>query len=320
MSTARTPVTRTTTVLRLLGVIVAVVAIGVVAWAVLTAGEAIAHAHPAYPVLLGVAVALAILALVLLARRRRRGGVGRTARRIVLLVLAAAGIALLAWLRPFPAVEPALGAMRSDAAVTVSESPTEIVLTPEGDARGPAVFFQPGALVDARAYAAVLRPQAEQGRLVVIAKQPLGIAFLATGAFDEARARFPDVAAWALGGHSLGGTVAAIQADAGQHDAHSPAVALFFYASYPASDLSASLRIPVASISGSRDGLATPAKIAASRANLPADTVFTEIDGADHAQFGAYGPQPGDRPATIDASEAREQITEATTRFLGGLD
>ena len=46
------------------------------------------------------------------------------------------------------------------------------------------MFFQPGARVDPRAYAAILRPLAESGHVVVIVKQPLGIAFLATGALD----------------------------------------------------------------------------------------------------------------------------------------
>jgi hypothetical protein len=93
--------------------------------------------------------------------------------------------------------------MRSDAAVTVTETATSIVLVPAGTAGELGVFFQPGARVDARAYVAVLRPLAEAGHPVVIAKQPLGITFLALPAFDSARSAHPAVARWVVGGHSL---------------------------------------------------------------------------------------------------------------------
>jgi pimeloyl-ACP methyl ester carboxylesterase len=56
-----------------------------------------------------------------------------------------------------------------------------------------------------RAYAAVLRPLADAGYTVVIPKQPLGIAFLATGAFESTRDAHPDIDSWVVGGHSLGG-------------------------------------------------------------------------------------------------------------------
>ncbi|TFD69304.1 hypothetical protein E3T38_09060 [Cryobacterium sp. Hb1] len=86
-------------------------------------------------------------------------------------------IAAVAWLVPQSAEAPALAAMKSDRTVTVTEDATEIVMTPTGLESPVGVFFQPGARVDARAYSAILRPLVESGHLVVIAKQPLGIAF-----------------------------------------------------------------------------------------------------------------------------------------------
>ena len=190
---------------------------------------------------------------------RARPGRWRLLGRVVLVVLSVAWVGAMVWLRPFGAVQPALAAMRSDADVTVTETATRIVLAPT--AAGPSevgVFFQPGARVDARAYAAVLRPLAQAGHPVVIAKQPLGIAFLALSAFDAARTDQPQVARWVVGGHSLGGTVAVIQADDADTDPTAPAVGLLLYASYPAGDVRASLTTAVESVSGSRDGLATP--------------------------------------------------------------
>ena len=41
-----------------------------------------------------------------------------------------------------------------------------------------------------------------------------------------------------------------------------------------------------------------------------------EIEGGNHAQFGNYGPQKGDSPATITAAEQQEQTVEAISAFL----
>ncbi|TIC88088.1 alpha/beta hydrolase [Nocardioides sp. GY 10113] len=302
--------------------VLAVAAAGllVVAWACLTEWGGVVHGHPAYAVLLAV-TALGGLLVVWRARRalpRRRGW--RRALGIALLVAGVAWVAAVAWLRPLSAVEPALGAMRSDAAVTVTESATRIELSPTGGTSPTGVFFQPGAKVDPRAYAAVLRPLAEAGHTVVITKQPLSIAFLSVGAFDGARGDYPDVERWVVGGHSLGGVVAAIEADDADEDADAPAVGLLLYASYPAEDVSDSLSTAVASISGSRDGLSTPERIEESRADLPADADFTVVDGAAHAFFGDYGTQPGDGTPTISQDAARQQISAASVEFVDGID
>lgn len=228
-------------------------------------------------------------------------------------------IALMAWLRPFSAVEPALAALRSDPGVTVSESPTRIVLTPTGSASHTGVFFQPGARVDPRAYVAILRPVAESGHVVVIAKQPLGIAFLSVTALDDTGADDQHITRWVVGGHSLGGTVAAMQADAADTDPTAPVVGLLLFASYPANDISSSLGATVLSISGSQDGLATPDEIAASRAFLPPGATFTSVDGAVHSFFGDYGAQRGDGRPTISRGQARAEISGAAVDFVNML-
>ncbi len=93
-------------------------------------------------------------------------------------------------------------------------------------------------------------------------------------------------------------------------------VGLFLYASYPAGDVSGSLGAEVLSLSGSRDGLATPDDIAASVATLPAEATFVTLEGAIHSHFGDYGPQPGDGTPTISHDEARTEISSATVRFV----
>jgi len=298
--------------------VVAVAGLAVVSWSLITAWGAVIHGNPAYLILLAGTAAASIAVLW---RSRRSASIRCRWRRTIGIIgtVAAIGwLALMVWLRPFAAVETALAAMTSDASVTVSEYPTQIVMTPTGAATGTGVFFQPGARVDARAYAGTLRPLAEAGHTVVITKQPLGIAFLSIFAFGPVADALPEVSRWIVGGHSLGGTVASMQAEA-QRDRRPPITGLLLYASYPASDMSDSLTIDVLSVSGSNDGLATPEKIVASRADLPETTIFVVIEGGVHAYFGDYGPQPGDGTPTISQDLARKEISEVTLEFVNAL-
>jgi hypothetical protein len=43
------------------------------------------------------------------------------------------------------------------------------------------------------------------------------------------------------------------------------------------------------------------------------------VDGAVHAYFADYGPQPGDGVPTISHDEARSQISAVSTRFVGSF-
>jgi hypothetical protein len=92
---------------------------------------------------------------------------------------------------------------------------------------------------------------------------------------------------------------------------------LVLWAAYPAStdDLSG-YALTVTSVYGTRDGLATEAKIAASRPLLPADTRWVSTEGGNHAQFGWYGPQAGDGGPTISREEQQKQIVTTTRALL----
>lgn len=297
---------------------VCVLALLVVAWVLVQAWPVVVHGHPAYAIALGTAVTLALLVGVRAWRDPKQPTGWRAWWRGALVVLSLVGVGALWWLTPFVAVEPALAAMESDDVVIVDEYPTQIVMTPRGSVSATSVFFQPGARVDARAYAAVLRPLAVAGQRVVISKQPFGIAFFNTMAFSSVQAAYPDVADWTVGGHSLGGTVACIDADAHDSDAAHPVRGLLLYASYPATDMSTSLTASVLSISGSEDGLATPAKVDAATPLLPRDTEYRVIEGAVHSYFGDYGPQPGDGTPTISHDDARDQISSLSVQFVNG--
>lgn len=298
--------------------ILAVLGLVIVGWVLVTEAPAVVHGHPAYPAMLLLTVIGCCWALWLHRRRREPLSAWRRVGSVALMVGAVGWLAVVVYARPFSAEEPALAAMESDPAVAVAESATRIVLAPVGDSSPTGVFFQPGAKVEARAYAAVLRPLAEAGHPVVIAKQPLGIAFLATGAFESARDSQPEVTEWVVAGHSLGGTVAAIEAQDHSPGVESdrPVVGLLLHASYPAGDISDMVGVGVLSVWATNDGLATPADIEASRADLPSEARFVAIEGAVHSFFGDYGPQPGDGEPAISHDEARLQISEASAGFV----
>ena len=321
---------------------VGVLLVVVPSWALFSRLDPIWNGHPAYPatLLLTVAVGLVLIATAFPPWRRdpepdgapwekddapaAQGAAPKTgttrrrgwwiAGRVVIAVLAVGWVGVLSWLRPFPAGPEALAALQSDQAVTVFDHPTSIEFIPTGPATSTVgLVFSPGARVDARAYAALLRPAAEAGYLVVILKEPYGLAITQVGQSAGPIADHPEIGSWAVGGHSLGGVSAAwFAAD------HLDVVdGLLLWASFPNDDMSADTSLQVESIYGSNDLLATPADIERSKSKLPPDTTFTEIDGGVHAYFGDYGEQPGDGQPLISREEGSEQISAATVAFLG---
>jgi pimeloyl-ACP methyl ester carboxylesterase len=76
------------------------------------------------------------------------------------------------------------------------------------------------------------------------------------------------------------------------------------------------LRIPVAKIAGTRDGLATPEKVEANAPLLPPSTQWTWIEGGNHSQFGWYGFQPGDRRAAVPREAQQKVLIETVVAFL----
>jgi acetyl esterase/lipase len=124
-----------------------------------------------------------------------------------LLILASVVFILWASTAATPMPE-ALAALESDAQVHVETDPW-LVFRPVDQDPTAGLIFYPGGRVDPRAYAPTARALAEEGYLVVIVPMPLNLAFFAPGRAAEVMAAFPGVENWAVGGHSLGGAMAA---------------------------------------------------------------------------------------------------------------
>ena len=241
-------------------------------------------------------------------RRRTRTRIA-VAGWSALVALALGIVAVLIWTQlVMPADRAAAQSVFDNPAVTVTDTDVSVVIAPSEKPSTAGLVFIPGAKVDPYAYLATLSGTVEAtGMTVVITKPVLNLAFFDQRPLDTFTDTAPDVTAWLVGGHSLGGVRACMYA------ADAPVAGLVLFGSYCAAAVDDDLA--VLSLSGSEDGLSTPAKIQDTADLLPADTVFVEIDGANHAAFGAYGAQPGDGEATISAAESERAITDALSAF-----
>lgn len=232
---------------------------------------------------------------------------------IVIVVAFATGVVV--WMqRTMEPSDTALNALRSDDRVKVTQESGLITFEAVGIPSNTGYVFYPGAGVDYRSYAPALRQIAQDGHFVVLAYMPLNLAFFNANAAGKVISKYPEIDHWAIGGHSLGGVVAANYAVQ-----HNDIAGVVFWASYPADNALKQMETKVISIYGTNDGLATEDKIDESRVLLSTDTVFVAIEGGNHAQFGDYGPQPGDNAATISRADQQAQVTQATSDFLKEL-
>jgi len=173
------------------------------------------------------------------------------------------------------------------------------------------LIFYPGGLVDHAAYAPLMRELCARGVLCLLLEMPLDLAVLDADAAEGLPDDYPDVSRWLIGGHSLGGAMAADYA-AKHPEAFEGLVLL---GAYSLADLSGTA-LRVLSIYGSEDGVLNREKYLSCMANYPADFCEIVIEGGNHAQFGSYGMQRGDGAARISAEEQQKQTADAIMQML----
>ncbi len=231
----------------------------------------------------------------------------------VLIIAIGGGIAFGVWaLDAAPPMPEALAAMESDEGVRVSTEQW-LVFTPIEEDSDIGIIIYPGARVDPRAYAPQAHTMAAAGYLTVIAPMPLNLAVLAPNRAKTIMNAFPTITSWSLVGHSAGGSMAASFVN--RYPEH--VISLTLWAAYVAGnvDLSSS-SLAVASVYGTRDGLVTQDEIEQSVALLPPSLLLVPIEGGNHAQFGWYGDQEGDNPATISREMQQAIAVQTVLDFL----
>lgn len=220
----------------------------------------------------------------------------------------------LVWLSTTPGelMPRAKSAMQSDSHVTVTRADW-IEFAPADSIPSQGFVLYPGGRVQPEAYAPMARAIAEAGYLAVITPMPFNLAILNIDAAGAVIAAHSDIESWVIGGHSLGGSMAVRYA----HVNPDKIAGLAIMAAYPEAQIDLSGRdLAVATIYAEFDGLATVAEVEASFPLLPADATKVLIAGGNHAQFGWYGEQSGDLPATISHEAQHEQVVAAVLRLL----
>lgn len=191
-----------------------------------------------------------------------------------------------------------------------------LVFSPSIPISSTGIILYPGGRVDYRSYAPLARSIAEQGYLVIIPKMVLNLAVFSSNAAEKYISGFPQIDHWIIGGHSLGGAMAASYAY--QNPEIIDGLILISAYTTEASDLSES-ELPVLSISGSQDGLSTPEKVKSYKNLLPPNANFVFIEGGNHAQMGSYGSQSGDGIASISQIDQQKIVADQIIQFIKSI-
>lgn len=193
----------------------------------------------------------------------------------------------------YRAYEGAIAAFAPEDNISVSVLDNKsVVFEPKNATVG--LIFYPGGKVEHDAYQPLMEALAREGILCVLVKMPFNLAVFDINAADGIQEQFPQIKDWYLGGHSLGGSMAASYL-ADHADEYK---GLILLGSYSTADLS-DTDLKVLSIYGSEDRVLNREKYNENRSNLPDGFTETVIEGGCHAYFGMYGAQDGDGTPTI---------------------
>lgn len=184
-----------------------------------------------------------------------------------------------------------------------------IVYAPEGATTG--FIFYPGGKVEYTAYAPLMQACADRGILCVLVEMPFNLAVFDMNAAEGIQEQYAQIENWYIGGHSLGGSMAASYLADNADDYEG----LILLGSYSAADLSGT-DLSVLSVYGSEDKVLNREKYEENKPNLPEGFTEVLIDGGCHAYFGMYGAQDGDGTPAITNEEQINLTGDAILDFM----
>lgn len=225
---------------------------------------------------------------------------------IPVFVLLLAGIAFLVYTEQYYHADKAANdALESDETVKVTQ--TEYGWLFDGPSETDAIIFYPGGKVEETAYAPLLHDLAGRGMDACLVKMPFRLAVFGVNKADHVRKQY-DYEHWYIGGHSLGGVMAAAYAS----DHSSELSGVYMLAAYPAKPLDEKTMAVI--IYGSEDGILNMEKMTDAKQYLPDGSREYVIKGGNHSQFGNYGKQDGDGIAGISSDEQQHKTVELILR------
>lgn len=202
----------------------------------------------------------------------------------------------------YPADKEAIAAFAYSNTIDIEQTSDRVIAyIPEDPTAG--FIFYPGGKVEHTAYEPLMLACAEKGILCILTEMPFHLAVLDINAAAGIQERFPEIQNWYIGGHSLGGSMAASYLGSNTTDFDG----LILLGSYSTADFSET-DLSVLSIYGSEDHILNMDKYKEYKSNLPSDFSELVIDGGCHAYFGMYGEQDFDGIPSIQNTE-QIQIT-----------
>lgn len=233
--------------------------------------------------------------------KKKRKIISRICLILLLILGVSSAVYLSDYYRADENAEAAMAYQGSD--VRIEKNSNLISFMPKAPRSG--LIFYPGGKVQCEAYAPLMLECAKKGIGCVLVKMPGNLAVFKPNAADGIREKYPQITEWYIGGHSLGGAMAASYVSKHAEDYEG----LILLAAYSTADLG-KIHLKVLSIYGSEDGVLNRESYKKNRGNLPDDFEEKILEGGCHGYFGSYGPQKGDGVPTITGQKQIQQTAE----------
>ena len=240
---------------------------------------------------------------------------------LTLLLLFAIGFAALKNFTYQPSLS-AIEAATTHSSYQVKETTDGVLFKPNKKTLPLSIIFYQGALVNQKSYSIWASKLASEGYPVYLIHHPLNLAVTNKNKAQSLVNTYT-IKDYVIGGHSLGGVMASRYAHNKQIDPTTDMGHLrgvFFLASYP--DSKGSLKntaLPVLSVTGSNDGLLNQKSYLESKNFLPQNSIYSSIEGGNHAGFGSYGNQKGDNQAVISNKEQQNKLYSTLSSWLNTI-
>lgn len=209
----------------------------------------------------------------------------------------------------YPASIEVSSVLEENTMIEVVEMEKGLVFVPETSKAG--LIFYPGGMVEYTAYIPLMQEFAKEGILCVLLEMPLSLAVLDMEAAKGIQDFYPEVSSWYIGGHSLGGAMAASYLEKCEEDFSG----LLLLAAYSSVDIS-NKDMDVISVYGDQDKVLNHDKYNEYHVNLPDSINTFVISGGNHSGFAFYGEQKGDGVASISKQEQIALTVEYSVKYM----
>ncbi|MDU6983487.1 MAG: alpha/beta hydrolase [Terrisporobacter othiniensis] len=200
--------------------------------------------------------------------------------------------------------------LQSNSKVEVTVDGNYTYFTPKNVNATKGFIFYPGERVDSSSYAKLCNNVASYGYKVVAVDMPFNYANFGKNKATKVIEDNLQITKWVIGGDSIGGTVACEYAVNNKN-----VEGIVLISSYPRENIS-ELGFKVLSLWGSKDNVVDYKELINSKEQLPKDTKYVEIEGANHSQFANYGMYSGDEEALISSDEQMDITVRNIVNFL----